>query len=94
IVHRGKSILDISGFGDPASTENVLPIDNYDGRGSSQHSYLDHRGASYEYAGCVSHYGNACEARDSATEMSQAVGLVGKYRLSCWSLTTSTNNSS
>ncbi|CAN0241039.1 unnamed protein product [Ectocarpus sp. 12 AP-2014] len=77
---------------EPASTENVLPIDNCDFRRSSQHPYLDHRGDSYEYAGCVSRYGNPCEARDSATEMSPAVGLVGKYRLSCWSLTTSTNN--
>ncbi|CAN0084376.1 unnamed protein product, partial [Ectocarpus sp. 4 AP-2014] len=112
IVHRGKSILDISGFGDPASTENVLPIDNCDGRRSSHHPYLDNRSnlsyifccrvlpartclccgneeeSSYEYARCVSRYGNACEARYSATDMSAAVGPFGKDRLSCWCLTT------
>ncbi|CAN0550757.1 unnamed protein product [Ectocarpus sp. 8 AP-2014] len=84
MVHRGKSILDISGFGDPASTENVLTIDNCDGRRSSHHPYLDNRQEpSDEYAGCVSRYGDACEARYSATDMSPAVGPVGNDRLSC-----------
>ncbi|CAN0206027.1 unnamed protein product, partial [Ectocarpus sp. 6 AP-2014] len=75
-----------------ASTENVLTIDNCDGRRSSHHPYLNNRHLSEEpsdgYAGCASRYGDACEARYSATDMSPAVGPVGNDRLSCSCLMT------